>query len=205
MKNLLLLGGGGHCHACIDVIEVTRQFKIAGIVLPLSDGRASVLGYPILGSDEDLPKLLKQTPQALVAVGQIKSSKVRIHLFQLLKSWNAELPVIESPRSYRSRHASVGEGSILMHGSVTNANAKIGANCIVNSLALIEHDAVIGSHSHIATGARVNGGVRIGEGCFIGSGAILKEGVEVGAHSIIGAGLVVTKNIPSNTLLRGIV
>lgn len=202
MKHLLLLGGGGHCHACVDVIEMTGQFQIAGIVQPLADGRDPVLGYPILGSDEDLPNLLKQTPHALITVGQIKSPKIRMHLFNLLKSCDAKLPVIESPNAYRSRHAFVGEGSILMHGSVTNANAKVGANCIINSLALIEHDAVIGNHCHIATGARVNGGVRIGEGCFIGSGVILKEGVEVGAHSIIGAGQIVTQNIPANTLLR---
>lgn len=205
MKRLLLLGGGGHCRACIDVIEATRQFHIAGVVQPLSDGRGHVLGYPVLGSDDDVRQLLKQTPQALVTVGQIKSPKIRIHLFELLKSCNAELPVIASPNAYQSRHAFIGEGSILMHGSVTNANAKVGANCIINSLALIEHDAVIGNHCHIATGARVNGGVRIGEGCFIGSGAILKEGIEIGVHSIIGAGQVITKNVPVGTVLRGVV
>ena len=205
MKHLLLIGGGGHCHACIDVIEMTGLFQIVGIVRPLADGQAPVLGYPILGTDEDLPSLLKQVPQALIAVGQIKSPKIRMNLFNLIKSCDAKFPVIESPNSYRSKHAFVGEGSILMHGSVTNANAKIGANCIINSLALIEHDAIVGSHSHIATGARVNGGAQIGEGCFIGSGAILKEGVEVGARSVIGAGQVVSKNVPADTLLRGIV
>jgi len=205
MKHLLLVGGGGHCHACIDVIEVARQFQIAGIVQPLADGITPVLGYPILGGDEELPNLLKKTPQALITVGQIRSPKIRMHLFNLLKSYDAEFPVIESPNAYRSRHASVGEGSILMHGSVTNANAKVGANCIINSLALIEHDVVIDNHCHIATGARLNGRVRVGEGCFIGSGAILKEGIEVGAHSVIGAGQIVTKNIPANTMLRGTV
>ncbi|MBI4309254.1 MAG: acetyltransferase, partial [Candidatus Omnitrophica bacterium] len=31
-KNLILIGGGGHCKSCIDVIESENKFKIAGIV-----------------------------------------------------------------------------------------------------------------------------------------------------------------------------
>lgn len=204
MKNILLLGGGGHCNSCIDVIEAAQKYKIVGIVQPQEDGCSPVLGYPVLGIDEDLPRLLKQTPQALITVGQIKSSKIRMRLFDLLKGYNAKLPVIASPNAYRSPHAFVGEGSILMHASVINAKAKVGVNCIINTSALIEHDAVIGNHCHVATGAIVNGGVRIGDGCFIGSGVVLREGVDVGVHCIIGAGKVITKSVPPGTLLRGV-
>ena len=30
--NLLLLGGGGHCKSCIEVIEAEANFTIAGIL-----------------------------------------------------------------------------------------------------------------------------------------------------------------------------
>ena len=32
MKSLLLIGGGGHCHSCIDVIEASGIYKIKGLV-----------------------------------------------------------------------------------------------------------------------------------------------------------------------------
>lgn len=200
---LFLVGGGGHCRACIDVIETAASHSIAGIVQPVSAGREPVLGYPVLGSDEDLPALLETTPQALVTVGQIKRPDTRIRLFDLLKSHGAQLPIIKSPNAYCSRYAVIGEGSVLMHGSLINANARIGVNCIINSQALIEHDADIADHCHISTGARVNGGVRIGKGSFIGSGAILKEGIEIGDGVVIGAGQVVLRNIPAGTMLSG--
>lgn len=203
MRPLLLIGGGGHCKACIDVIEATGAFQIAGIVQPQADGRESVLDYSILGSDEDLPALLAQTPQAIVTVGQIKSPEARIRLFDLLKTHGAALVVIKSPSAYCSRHATLGEGTILMHGCLVNANARIGANCIINSQALIEHDVEIADHCHIATGARVNGGVRIGTGCFIGSGAILRQGITIGDGAVIGAGQVVLRDIAAGTTLRG--
>jgi len=197
VKNLLLIGGGGHCYACIDVIEAEAKYRIAGIVQPSADEQDAVWGYPIVGEDEDLPALLAQTRNALVTVGQIKSPETRKRLFGLLKQHGAHLPVIQSPTAYCSRYATLDEGCILMRASLANANARIGANCIINSQALIEHDAEISDHCHVSTGARVNGGVRIGQGCFIGSGAILKEGIE------IGAGCVVLKDVPAGTTLRG--
>ena len=32
MKELFLIGGGGHCKSCIDVIEEEGKFKIIGII-----------------------------------------------------------------------------------------------------------------------------------------------------------------------------
>ena len=43
MNELLLVGGGGHCHACIDVIETEGKHRIAGIVQPPSDGQDAVI------------------------------------------------------------------------------------------------------------------------------------------------------------------
>jgi UDP-3-O-[3-hydroxymyristoyl] glucosamine N-acyltransferase len=34
----------------------------------------------------------------------------------------------------------------------------VGRNCIINTKALVEHDAIIEDHCHISTGAIVNGG-----------------------------------------------
>jgi sugar O-acyltransferase (sialic acid O-acetyltransferase NeuD family) len=202
VTSILLLGGGGHCSACIDVIETLGKMEIKGIVHPHRDSQAGILGYPVLGCDDDLPILLKGVDSALVTVGQIKQPDTRIQLFELLKVWAANLPIIVSPLAYCSRHAELGEGTILMHGSVVNTNARIGANCIVNTLALVEHDADIGSHCHISTGARVNGGVRIGAGSFIGSGVVLREGITLGSRVIIGAGQVILKDVPDGTVVR---
>lgn len=199
VKPLILIGGGGHCHACIDVIETTGRYAIAGIIQPKSAGLEPVLGYPILGDDEALPDLLRRTAHALVTVGQITSPETRMRLYHLLKVHGAELPVIQARTAYCSRHATLGEGSILLHGSLVNASARIGANCIINTQALIEHDARISDHCHIATGARVNGGAAVGAGSFIGSGAILREGISIGEYSIIGAGQVILSDLPPHT------
>ena len=32
MKKIILIGAGGHCVSCIDVIEMQRKFKIVGLI-----------------------------------------------------------------------------------------------------------------------------------------------------------------------------
>lgn len=44
-------------------------------------------------------------------------------------------------------------------------------------------------------------GIIIGDNVWIGGGVIILDGVTVGKNSIIGAGSVITKNVPSNTLV----
>ena len=202
MSDLLLIGGGGHCRSCIDVIEAEGKYQIRGIVLPLSDDTDGVLGYPALGSDEDLPLLLQETPQALVTVGQLRSPEIRFRLYEQLKKLGGKLPSIVSPSAYCSKYAELNEGTIVMHGAIVNAGANIGSNCIINSQALIEHDVIVADHCHVSTGARLNGGVTIGKGSFIGSGAILGEGIVIGENVIISAGQVILRNVPSGAVIK---
>jgi sugar O-acyltransferase (sialic acid O-acetyltransferase NeuD family) len=202
MDEIILIGAGGHAHACIDVIEMAKQFKIAGLVE--KDGASSQknLGYSIIGSDDNLQKLRQKYSHSLITVGQIKSSKIRIKLYHLLKELDFKLPVIISPKAYVSKHAQIGEGSIVMHGAIVNANAKIGNNCIINNRTLIEHNATIGNHCHISTGAIINGEVSVGDETFIGSGVITKQCISIGNNCIIGAGVTLKSDIESDEVIK---
>ena len=201
MKSILLVGGGGHCIACIDVIEAEGVYDIRGVV-SATVSTEKLMGYPAIGTDNDLPQLLKSSNLALVTVGQVKNPKIRIRLFDLLKHLGAQLPVIVSPKGYLSKHSLIGEGSIVMHRAVVNAGAKIGKNCIVNSQALLEHGVVVQDHCHISTGVLLNGNVTIGKGSFVGSGTVIKEGISVGENAVIGAGQVVLRDVRRGAVIK---
>lgn len=188
-EKIILIGGGGHCNAVIDVIEQEGKFDIVGIIDKKELVDKEVLGYKILGSDEDLEDLHKHYKYALITVGQIKSSEVRKKLFETLKFFGYTLPVIISPLAYVSKHSRLGEGTIIMHHALVNANAVIGKNCIINSKALIEHDAIIEDYCHISTGAIVNGGAQVKETTFYGSNSTCKEYTQV--NGFVKAGSVV--------------
>lgn len=70
----------------------------------------------------------------------------------------------------------------------------------------------IGEESYVASGAIVfshdytralHQDTYIGRRCFIGANAIIMCGVHLGDEVIVGAGSIVTKDIPSNTIVAG--
>ena len=95
---------------------------------------------------------------------------------------------IISPLAYVSKHAAIGEGSIIMNGAVVNAKSIIGKNCIINTKSNVEHGVSIGDFCHISTCAVINGDSLIGKGSFIGSNATISNGISIKKNSIISAG-----------------
>jgi len=191
VKDIILIGGGGHCKSVIDVIEQEGKFKIVGIVDKPELLDSKVLGYSVIGNDSDLSSLVKKYQCALITVGQIKSPDLRIKLFSLANKVGFFLPSIISPRAYVSKHAVVGKGTIVMHDVLINTNAKIGDNCIINTKSIVEHGSNIGDHCHISTNAVINGDVVVGSGSFIGSGAVTKEGIRINDNFFAKAGSII--------------
>lgn len=185
---IVLVGGGGHCTSCIDVLEVHGEFEILGIVDTKEKVGSSLLGYPYIGIDDDLAEIAKQTRYFLLTVGQIKSSETRRRLVNKLEDLGALFPTIISPLAHVSKHAKIAEGTIVMHQAIVNANAKIGKFNILNTKCLLEHDSSTGDFCHISTGAIVNGSTQIGEDSFIGSQAVIFDQKIVPPESIVHAG-----------------
>lgn len=188
MKPLLLLGCGGHARSLIDLIETEGQWRIHGLVGLPEQVDTAVLGYPVIGTDADLPNLLVTCPAAVLAIGQLPDSARRQRLASLLEQLGFQCPVLISPHAVVSRHARLGPGTVVAHGAIVNAGSEVGAHCILNSRSLIEHDVQLGDHCHVSTGALLNGGVSLGLGSFIGSGAMLREGLQLPAGTVISAG-----------------
>lgn len=184
--NIILIGGGGHCLSVIDVVEQEDKYNIKGILDDTKKG--DVLGYPILGNRDLVRELSTEGMFFLITIGQIKSSSTREDIALLLDSCKANLATVISPLAYVSKHATIGEGSVIMHNAIINAKAKVGKHCIINTKANIEHNVQIGDFCHISTCATINGDTIVGKRTFIGSNATISNNITIVEKSIISAG-----------------
>ena len=178
-EKIVLLGGGGHCHSVIDVIESENKYEIIGIVDKKELIGNDILGYKIIACDDDLETIFRTCKNAIITIGQIESNTIRLKLFNKLKEIGFTLPIIISPLAYVSKHSFIDEGTIIMHHALVNANAKIGKNCIINTKALIEHDVTIEDNCHISTASVLNGAVLVKANTFFGSNATSKQCIEI--------------------------
>ena len=200
-KNLILVGGGGHCKSVIDVAE-SAGYNILGVLdMPEEVGK-SVLDYKVIGTDDDIPQYADKA-EFIITVGFIKNPAIRVRIYNKVNEAGGKLATIVASTAHVSRYASLGEGTVVMHQAVVNAGAHVGANCIINTFCNVEHDAVIGDQCHISTGSMVNGDCKVGERVFIGSQSVLANGITVGDDIIIGAGSVVRKSISEKGVYAG--
>jgi sugar O-acyltransferase (sialic acid O-acetyltransferase NeuD family) len=197
MKKIILIGAGGHAKSCIDIIENLKLYKIVGLIDNQKKIGEKLLNYKVIGNDKDLSKICNQFKNlnCHISLGSILDQGQREKLFLIGKKLGLKFPVLKSKKSYVSKYCNIGEGTIVMHDVVLNANVMIGKNCILNTKSLIEHDAIINDHSQISTGVIINSAVVVGKKCFIGSNTVIKQTVKIKSNSFINMGNKVFRDV----------
>jgi UDP-perosamine 4-acetyltransferase len=202
----VILGGGGHAKVLIDCL-LASGFSLGCSVLDADRSRwgQELLGVPIIGDDSLLPMLASRGANCfVVGLGSTGDNEPRRRLFELALSYDLEPLAVVHPSAICSKWAMVGPGSQLLPMSVINAGASLGANVIVNSGAIVEHDCVLGDHVHVATGAQLASTVQVGNGAHIGAGATVRQNITIGDRAIVGAGAVVVKDVPPCLVVVGV-
>ncbi len=194
MADAVVIGGGGHAKVLIAVL---RKLGWSIVGYTDRDDRGVILGAARLGSDDALAGVLAGHPgcAALVGVGKVDGSSLRLRLQRAAAAVGFETPVVVSPHSVVNEEVRLGAGTMVFDGVIVNSGAQTGDACILNTNATIEHDCILGDDVHVAPGATVSGGVRIGDHCMIGAGATVIHGVSICAGSVVGAGAVVVADV----------
>ena len=200
-RKVLLIGGGGHCRSVLDSILTLGEYADIGIV---DNTDSSVLGIPVVGTDEDVPRLMSEGwTDAFITVGSVGNTKLRHKLFERVKSIGMNIPTIIDTTAIVARETVLSEGVYIGKKAVINAGSRIGTNAIINTGAIVEHDCVIGNFSHISPGSTLCGQVYIGDDSHVGAGSVIRQQIKIGNGVLIGAGSVVVKDIPDNVKAYG--
>lgn len=193
MKNLILVGGGGHCKSVIDVAE-SADYNILGILDKPEEVGKNVLGYKIIGTDDDMAKYVDKA-EFMITVGFVTNPSIRIKLYKKIQEVGGKLATIISPTALVSPSATIGEGTVVMHKSLICVEAKIGINCIINNMVDVDHGASIGDFTHLSAGVLIAGEAKVGDRCFCGIGSTVQHVTSVASDVILGAASLVVKDI----------
>lgn len=151
-----------------------------------------LLGLPVVALEGLEERFAPGDHEACVAVGYVRTNRVRAELCEELEGRGYALA------SYRSSRATVwGEvarrHTLVLDNAVVGPFATIGADVIVNG-ANVNHDAVVEDHCFIGTGAAVGGGARVGAYSFVGLNAAIRNEVTIAPRCVIGAGAVIKRD-----------
>lgn len=204
MKDIILIGGGGHCKSVIETISKSKDYNIVGILDLHDKVGEEILGIKIIGTDDQLEYFYKNgVKYAFLSLGSIGDVSLRKKLYTIALGIGYVFPNIVDNTAIISDKIQVGCGNFIGKGAIINCDTEIGNNCIVNTGAIIEHDCCIGDFCHIAPGATLSGGVIIGQNSHIGTNSTIIQNINIGENTIIGAGSVVIRDIGDNRKAYG--
>lgn len=185
MKDIILVGYGGHAKSVADCIERQNEYRIVGY----TDLQKKESKYEYLGTDRELERYFNDGIfYAAVGVGYLGKGIIRQKIYYCLKEIGFELPVIADPSSIISESAIIGEGVFVGKGAVVNAESKIGKMAIINTKALVEHECEVGAFAHVAIATILCGQAKVGEGAFVGANATVIQSKEIEAYKVVPAG-----------------
>lgn len=192
-----ILGGGGFAH------EVTAYIEWTGIT-----------EFDSFGSVFYVEKEKSEKPQTL-SINELSFEKK--HCFIIGIGDERRKKAVEEAMSIAPNstwgtviamgaaiYGKVARGCVVAPNAVIAPNSYVAEFCLINYGATVGHNTGVDRFVTISPNAAIGGWCKLGEGCYVGSGASILSGVKIGAWSKIGAGAVVTQDVPSGVVAKGI-
>lgn len=198
-KDYIVLGGGGHARALIEILS-SHSAVIEAVVAPKLSTAPEFKSLKHLCYDDDIEQYSADSIELVNGIGSLPNdAKLRGELFKQFKSASYHFATVVSKAATLSTYAELAEGVQILPGAILNA-CQVGANTIINTGAIVEHDVKIGENCHIAPGAVICGDVCIGNNVHIGAGATVLQGLSIADGAVAGAGSVTTENLSAGAV-----
>lgn len=144
------------------------------------------------------------SPAENVVVLAVGAPKIRARLEQQYLGKGFSFPSLVHPSAIIGPHVEIGEGTIVMAGTVLETHLSIGRHCLLNVLVSVAHECRIGHFCNLGPGVHLPGRVSIGDRSDLGAACTFRPGIDIGSETIVGAGAVVVKNWPGHVTIAGV-
>jgi sugar O-acyltransferase (sialic acid O-acetyltransferase NeuD family) len=204
MDNIIIFGASGHGSVVADCMERQGRYKLVGFVDSFKKRGISHSGYPVLGTEMDLPYIISAfaVNAGVVAIGDNWLRKRMVDKILDIAPDFTFISVVH-PMATIGRKVVVGNGSVVMPGAIVNSGSIIGEHCIINTNASLDHDGIMGNFSSLAPRVSTGGHLLLGSFSAVCLGASIIENIEIGDHAVIGAGALVVNHLPGHVVAFG--
>lgn len=198
MKEIILIGNGGHSKVIKDIIVAQNEYKLVGYLDNKFNGYTEEKGlfYDIIDNFEQYIHKY----YFCIAIG---NNAVREKIAKQFDLNDSSYPSLIHPSAILGTGVRIGCGTVVMPNATINADSEVGKHGIINTGAIVEHDNRISDFVHISPNAVLAGGVSVGKSTHIAIGAVVLPSINVGSKSIVGAGATVVKDVENEVIVIG--
>ena len=194
--DLIIIGAGGHAKVVFDAVQKQGLYKVICFVDQTGQGKP-IGGVPLFN---EMPSKLEGC-HVIVAIGD---NLVRRREYERMLALGLAPATIIHPSAVLAYDVEIGKGTVVTAQTVINPGARVGVNCIINTLSAIEHDCIAADHAHLSAGVNLGGAALVGEGALLGVGVSTLPKISIGDWSVVGAGAVVIRDVEANATVVGV-
>lgn len=207
MKDLFIVGCGGFGREVVDIVDDINArgpiWDLAGFVddapSAVDTARVAELGLQIIGGVEDL--LRRRPGHVVIGIGNGRVRQV-IDRRLVAAGWSAATLVHSSVTL--GRNVTYGDGTIMCSGVCLTTNIRLGRQVHLNLNTTVGHDSVLDDYVSVNPLVAISGNVHIGQRAMLGTHSAILQNLSVGADAVVGGGALVTKNVPTSIVVKGV-
>lgn len=191
-KKICIIGAGGFAKEIFSCIQdIYDNFDISSLVVFMvkdEDYKDEVImGIKSIPESIFDPNLY----DVVVGVGNPYLRKKIVDKLPIETSYKTLI----HPSVIISKWVNLGEGTVIMAGSILTCNINIGKHSQININSTIAHDCNLGEYFTTAPSVNISGNCEIGASVYVGSNSSIKQGINIVNNVNIGMGSLVVKDI----------
>ncbi len=185
---------GVYCYKLIMNLFNT-DYKILGFIDDFRKPGEKVIGDDtILGNIDDLQQFSPDEVKLVLAIGY-ENLAARYSCYKGCKEKGFSFINLIHPDVIRYADLTIGEGNIILAGSVIDQNINIGNANYIDMGCIFSHDASIGDNNFFALGFNSAGFIKIGNSNFIGMKTAVTDHLTIGDNNYICSGSLITADL----------
>ena len=201
MIKLVLAGNTATAEILLAYLQNDIRYEVVGATVDdkfVAD--ATIDGVACVGLSQLCKTFSPESCRVLMAVGYSDLNRVRESLFVRLKEMGYTIETYVHPDARVYSKLPLGEGSIVLPGTVIEPHARVGANTLVWCNVTLAHHSIIEDNCWIASGTVVAGKATVSRNSFVGVNATVVNEVCVGSYNVIGASSLISRNTKPDSI-----
>lgn len=201
-KPLLIVGTGLQAQQVHHYFATLGGRRVEAFLLDEAYIRESeFLGQPVITLADAVQRFPPASHEMFVAIG-FTATVARKRWFLEARQRGYTLPSYVHPSASVATNVRIGANTLIQELAMVAPFAQLGDNIMLCPQVSINHHTRIGSHCFLAPAAVIAGDADIGELCFIGANATIRDRVQVGEACVIGAGALIMADCPAGSVYR---
>lgn len=205
---LIIIGCGGFGREVHDVVDAINEKKLTWNLLGYLDDRPEAVNVSRVESRDS--KVLGGADWLMTAGHEVQfvigigTGKTRRIIDERLRSAGFTAATLVHPAATLGHDVRIQPGVVICAGVRATTNISLGRHVHLNINTTVGHDCILKDYVTVNPLVAISGGVTIGAEAMLGTHSTILQNLAVGERSVVGAGSCVVKDVPSDTVVKGV-